>query len=265
MHILAKRPSGFTLIEIMVATAIFALIGVGALSVLNTATTTSDKIKKDGDRLNAVQRAFLFISNDMQQLTQRRSRDEFGDLKPSMKSDLQAATPFIRLTRLGRRNPAQLPRSNLEHLIYTVEDKILYRTSYSYADGMPEDLGLKRPVLDAVEDLKISFFDGEQWFDYWPLSEDPSDPRSSYLPVAVKMNLELSDYGVIERLYAISDKLSALERRASDTGGGEGTGNGNRRGNENEKTDGNNGRDGNHRDENNSRGGRNDQRRHGES
>lgn len=201
------KQSGFTLIEIMVAMAIMALIGVGALKVLDAATISSDKIKRDGNRLNNVQRAFLFISNDMQQLTTRQIRDEYGDIVPSMKSDLQASTPYISLTRLGRRNPAQLPRSNLEHLTYTVEDKTLYRTSYIYADGMSEDSGLKRPILEAVENMKIAFFDGQEWNDYWPLSND-TVPGTAFLPVAVKMTLELTDYGEIERLYAISDKLS---------------------------------------------------------
>ncbi len=208
VSLIRTRQSGFTLIEIMVAMAIMALIGVGALRVLDQATVSSDKIKQSGDRLNNVQRAFLFISNDMQQLTTRRVRDEFGDPLPSMKSDLQASTPYIRLTRLGRRNPAQLPRSNLEHLFYTIEDKVLYRTSYPHADGMAESSGLKRPVLKDVENMKISFFDGLDWSDYWPLSDDPQDPNSRLLPVAVKLKLELSDYGEIERLYAVSDKIS---------------------------------------------------------
>ncbi|WP_444996880.1 type II secretion system minor pseudopilin GspJ [Aliikangiella sp. IMCC44359] len=205
------KQKGFTLIEIMVAMAILALVGVGALSLLNTATTKTNAMKVSGDRLNNVMRAFLFISNDMQQLTLRQVRDEYGDKIPSMKSDLQASTPYIRLTRLGRRNPALLPRSNLEHLIYTVEDKVLNRTSYAYTDGMAENQGVKRPILEDVEDMKISFYDGEQWYDYWPLSDDPEQEESKLLPIAVKMKLELTDYGVIERLYSVSDRPSAQD------------------------------------------------------
>ncbi len=208
MKPLKRFHNGFTLIEVLVAMAIMALIGAGAMSILNSATRTSDKIRIDGSRLNEVQRAFLFISNDMQQLSVRQVRDEYGEKVPSMKSDLQSSAPFIRLTRLGRRNPAQLNRSNLEHLVYTLEDKVLLRTSYTFADGMAENMGLKRPVLKDVESMKISFFDGESWHDYWPLSDDGSEGGPQLLPVAVKMSLELTDYGIIERLYAISDKVS---------------------------------------------------------
>jgi general secretion pathway protein J len=202
----STKNKGFSLVEVMVAMAIMALIGVGALSVLDTATKTSGNIKQDGERLNNVQRAFLFLSTDMQQLTMRQVRDEYGDKVASMKSDLQASAPYIRLTKLGRRNPALLPRSNLEHLIYSVEDKTLYRTSFTYPDGMTEESGLKRPILEGVEDMKINFYDGEEWHDYWPLTEGNQDGAVVSLPVALKLNLELTDYGMLERLFVLSDK-----------------------------------------------------------
>lgn len=192
----------------MIAMAIMALIGVAALSLLNTATKSTRSIREGGERLNNVMRAFLFISNDMQQLTARQVRDEYGDKMPSMKSDLQSSTPYIRLTKLGRRNPAQLARSNVEHLIYTIEDKVLLRSSYIYPDGMLESMLSKRAILSDVEDMKISFFDGEQWHDYWPLNEGGEEKEEAVLPIAVKFKLELSDYGVIERLYSISDKVT---------------------------------------------------------
>lgn len=212
----ASRQRGFTLIEILVAMAILALIGVGALSLLNAATQTSDQIRDEGTRLNNVQRTFLFISNDMQQLTTRAVRDEYGDNLPSIKSDQQASAPYVRFTRLGRRNPAKLLRSNLEHLAYSVEDNQLIRTSYTYADGMSESLGQKRPILDDVTDMKVEFFDGEEWTDYWPLVQSPEEPGYMRLPVAVRLQLELVDYGILERLYAISDKIEAGSDREAD-------------------------------------------------
>lgn len=202
MNTTRTKVTGFTLIEVLVAMAIMALIGVGALSILNSATKTSDRIKTSGSRLNEVQRAFMFIANDMQQLSVRQVRDEYGERLPAMQSDLQSPTPYIRLTRLGRRNPAQLVRSNLEHLVYTLEDKVLMRTSYTFSDGMVADMGLKRPILKDVESMKMSFYDGQLWHGFWPLTNgSPQGPM--LLPVAVKIRLELTDYGIIDRLFAI--------------------------------------------------------------
>ncbi len=214
-HIISQtqRNLGFTLIEIMVAMAIMALISIGAISILNKATESNDRIKINGDRLNSLQRAFLTISNDIQQLTNRVARDEFGDPLPSMKSDQQSSAPYVRFTRLGRRNPALLPRSNLEHLAYLLEDKVLYRQSYNYVDGMIEEHSLKRPLIDKVESFSLQFFDGEQWHDFWPINEGDEKFEPGLLPIAVKLNIELSDQGSLERLYAISDKRKARNDR----------------------------------------------------
>ncbi len=200
---------GFTLLEIIVAMAIAALIGVGAMSLLDRATIAHQNIQTQGERYNNIERAMLFISNDLQQLAPRKFRDEFGDLKDNLSSDDSTGNTQLNFTRLGRRNPAGLPRSNLEKLTYLVEDKQLKRVSYLYPDGMSLENGLNRKLLDNVEKLTLSFFDGETWNDFWPI--DPGLPSSNSssagdLPVAIRVTLELSDIGPIYRLYVISDQ-----------------------------------------------------------
>lgn len=216
-----QKVSGFSLIEVLVAMTVMAVIGVSALSLFNTAGSATGKIKHEGKRLNNLQRAFMFISNDIQQIANRSVRDEFGDIKPSLSSDLQSSIPNFSLVRLGRRNPAELPRSNLEQVVYSLEDKILYRTSFMHADGMSDTAGLKRKLLEKIESMEISFLDGEEWRDEWPslvtnqsntnlpnnLANNAS-PSSSMLPIAIKLTLEFSDYGKIERLYSISEQTS---------------------------------------------------------
>ncbi|MGX5175102.1 type II secretion system minor pseudopilin GspJ [Aliikangiella sp. IMCC44653] len=202
---------GFSLIEVLVAMAIMAVISVGALTILNKATQAKSNIKSNGDRLNNVQRAFLFLSNDIQQITKRPIRDEYGDKQPSMKTELEASEPYFQLTRLGRRNPAKLARSNLEHLRYSVVDNVLVRTSFSFTDGMSEDFALKRPILDGVEEMSVNFYDGEQWHESWPLLVSDPEAPVQVLPVAIKFKLKLSDYGELERLFAISDRVTPNE------------------------------------------------------
>ena len=196
----------FSLIEVLVAVAIMSLIGLASIKAFDMASASNQHIEETSQRLNQLQRAFLFISNDIQQLAERKVRDEYGDVIPTIKSDLQSSKPYMELTRLGRRNPAQLPRSNLEHLKYSLEDKILYRISYTYADGMQEEAGLKRPILNQVEKMEIQFYDGEEWHDYWPLSDDPNSELAQQKPVAIKFGVETSHYGLLERWYVLRDK-----------------------------------------------------------
>jgi general secretion pathway protein J len=209
MPLLPYQQKGFTLLEIIIAMAIMAIVSVTTIKLLDEASLSKDTIEKSSKRLNQLQRGFLLISQDMQQLVSRSYRDEFGDKQLSMSTDLQSSTPIFRFTRLGRRNPAQLPRSNLEHLNYLVEDKVLYRVSFTYTDGMTEEQGLKRPLLDNVEDMKIEFYDGQDWHETWPVQDSITATNTAKeLPIAVKFKLEFSDYGIIERLYAISDPIN---------------------------------------------------------
>jgi general secretion pathway protein J len=210
----SRQQKAFTLLEILVAMAIAALIGVGAMKVLDSATISHKNIKAKGSRYNEIERALLFLSNDLQQLAPRQFRDEFGDLKDNLSSDDSIGKTHLSFTRLGRRNPANLPRSNLEKLTYLLDEKTLQRISYMYPDGMSTEQGLARDVLHNVDSFVVNFFDGEQWNDFWPVNAgggERNENASEKLPVAIKVSLELSDIGLVERLYVISDRIEESE------------------------------------------------------
>ncbi|PHS18786.1 MAG: type II secretion system protein GspJ [Kangiella sp.] len=210
----SQHQNGFTLLEILIAMAIAAVIGVAAFTLLDRATLAKTSIENTGNRYNSIERAWLFISDDIQQLAPRKFRDEFGDKKDNLSSDDGLGSPHLNLTRMGRRNPAGLKRSNLERLTYFVKDKILRRVSFSFPDGMILEQGLNRPLLENVESIKFDFYDGENWNDYWPLSIAESNAQDGVnsdsstikvLPVAVRVTLELSDLGLVNRLFVLSD------------------------------------------------------------
>jgi len=204
-----NKQQAFTLLEIIIAMAISALIGVAAMTLLDDATIAHKNMQEKGNRYNQIERAWLFISNDIQQLAPRQFRDEFGDKKNNLFSDDLNGTTQLSFTRLGRRNPAGLARSNLEKLSYLVEEEKLKRISYAYPDGMNLEQGLNRTLLENVEALEVDFFDGEEWIDFWPVDTgiETQDGRSvNDLPVAIKISLQLKDIGLVERLYVVSDK-----------------------------------------------------------
>jgi len=204
---------GFTLLEILVAMAIASFIGVAAMELLDKSTVAHRKIQQQGDRYNAIERTMLFISNDIQQIAPRKFRDEFGDIKENLTSDDSIGKTHLSFTRLGRRNPAGLARSNLEKLTYLVEDEKLKRISYLYPDGMSLENGLNRTLLDKIDKLSLQFFDGENWSEFWPVDTAASS-SSNALPVAIRVTLELQDIGSINRLYVISDRKEKTNEKS---------------------------------------------------
>ena len=69
---------GFTLLEILIALAVFAIIGVLSSRILTGMIDLSESTRAHGDALAELQRAMFIVERDMEQSTHRSVRDEHG-------------------------------------------------------------------------------------------------------------------------------------------------------------------------------------------
>jgi general secretion pathway protein J len=191
---------GFTLIELLVAMAIFAVIGALALGGLNAVTSQISVARAQVERLADLQRAMRIISADLQQLSPRPVRDELGrGVEPALMTG-GAGGDLIRFTRDGWSNPAELPRSRLQRVQYRVEDEILVR---EYWRALDHPLGVEpisNDLIAGVSDVEISFLtQANDWETQWP----PLQGAAQGGPRAVRIGVELLDYGMIERTFEV--------------------------------------------------------------
>lgn len=63
-----RRRKGFTLIEVLIALGLFALIGVAGFTLLNSVLRTQDATDARLGRMAEIQRAMLVISSDLDQI-----------------------------------------------------------------------------------------------------------------------------------------------------------------------------------------------------
>ncbi len=197
---LAPRQSGFTLVELLVAMAIFAIISVLALGGLNAVATQQSLTRAKLEELARLQRAFEYLYRDFSQVYPRPVRDELGqDREAALLADGRQDY-LLRLTRGGWRNPAGLPRGSLQRVQYRLEAGQLMREYWPVLD---RPLGMEpysEVLLDGVDRLAIEFLDADgQWREQWPplnALNDPALPR----PRAVRLTLELDGWGEIQRL-----------------------------------------------------------------
>lgn len=63
------RRKGFTLIEVLIALGLFALIGVAGFTLLNSVLRTQDATDTRLGRMAEIQRAMLVVSSDLDQIT----------------------------------------------------------------------------------------------------------------------------------------------------------------------------------------------------
>ena len=112
---------GFTLLEVLIAISIFALIGLGSNAVLRTVVNAEDTARGVGDEVATLRRALGTMERDFTRLTLRNINDEYGDPLPALM--VNTGVHPIEMTHAGWNNPAQLPRSSLQRVAYNVNSE----------------------------------------------------------------------------------------------------------------------------------------------
>lgn len=194
------RHDGFTLLELLVALSIFALVSVIVFTGLQASFASRDRTDLHADRLIELQRAFNILRQDLEQAVPRAVRDQMGDFDP--KNAFQQTLDGIAFTRAGRSNPLGLERSSLERLGYGLREDTLVRSRWLALDQPSDPLIEELPLLQGVLSLSFRFLETDkQWVDQWPPPNSVSPDAE--LPHAVDVILELEDLGVINRIIVL--------------------------------------------------------------
>jgi len=208
---MTRYSQGFTLIEILVAVAIFGLLSVGAYTVLDAGMRSRQQTENRLSQLETLQRTIQAIEKDLQLLSSRQVRDEFGDKLPLFRgqSDLSGQVGFFEFTRADWRNPASLPRSNLQHVTYNYDQGELKRLHTIFLDQANSSPKVVRTLLDKVQSFKMTFLDQQgQWQTSWSMLGNTD--KLLELPKAVTIKIELEPFGLIERLIIIGTSTGKI-------------------------------------------------------
>ncbi len=197
-----RLQAGFTLLELLVALAIFAIIATAAYSGLQNVLFTSGIVETEAQRLAQLQTAFLLLERDMEQLANRGIRDEFGQARPPIEGGEINSDALITFTRAGWANPLRSNRSTLQRLSYQLRESRLVRRYWDTLDRGGRSEPRETPLLDKIEQAEIRFLDQQNnWQQDWPPPGSYNTPAR--LPRAVEIDLTLSDWGRIKRLFRL--------------------------------------------------------------
>ncbi|WP_295900357.1 type II secretion system minor pseudopilin GspJ [uncultured Vibrio sp.] len=196
---------GFTLIEVLVAMAIFAALSISAYQVVDQIRMSNALSLERGERLKELQRSLVIMDSDFRQMATRpfrtngeQSSDEDGELLLQWQDYLiESDSKGVLFTRLGWHNPQQqFPRGEIVKVGYRIKDNTLERVWWRYPDTPVGQQAIVTPILSDVDVFNMRFYYQGTWLEEWEVTQA--------MPKAVAIELELKDYGNIERIYLVA-------------------------------------------------------------
>jgi len=199
-----RAAQGFTLIEVLVAIAIFGVLTMLAYMSLGQTLANADMLTARMDRLQAIQRTMRYLANDLSAAAPRPVRNELGDsYMPAVM--VSAANDFaLAVTHGGWSNPAGLPRSTQQRSVYLLDDGKLFRVYYNVLDSTYSNNAISTEILDGVKALEFRLIqdNGEASSQWPPLGAGGVGERLR--PRAVEIILTLEGEGEIRRLIEVA-------------------------------------------------------------
>lgn len=235
----SDQHSGFTLIELIIAMAISAILAVGTFYLVQASRQTQDTLVVQNEYYSQLTRVVRTLVTDLHQWTPERPvRDPFGDYQDAMLLDLDA----LYLTRNGwaLSRFVETERSTLQRISYQLAEQgselcpntddnqqpqsrerryCLIRSQRQHLDDDGRLEWQHQMLMRPVQSLQWQFLveiGGEQnWQDTWP-PEGLLDPDTVPRLLAVQFELQTGQDDAIRRLVRVPQSYRVSEATNED-------------------------------------------------
>lgn len=194
------KQRGFTLLELVVATAIFAVMSTMIYATLATVRTQLQASEQAESSMRELHYALRRIAADISQLQPRPVRDELGDQSNAIDSGSTAGA--IEMSVGGWRNPLGLPRGTIQRVAYVIDGDMLVRLHWPVLDRTLASEPLRTNLISGVFNIQIRFLDRSgEWSEQWPPLGGADSRRR---PRAVEVVIEHEEWGLVNRIVEIA-------------------------------------------------------------
>ena len=207
------RRTGFTLIEVVIAIFIAAIMFAIGYRTLNQAMVDRESLNTSQTRITEIQKGMRVVAQDFAQIAARAARDTQGngELQPAISSSNRDNTLVI-FSRTGWSNPAGLQRPAEERVRYRFVDGSLVREHWFSVDPALNAEPVQRVLLTRVKSVEVRVLDPASRT--WRKDGPPNQPTGTIgplqidetllpRPLAIEFTLVLDDWGRVQRLFEI--------------------------------------------------------------
>ncbi len=183
------REAGLTLVEMMIALFIVAIVTTGGSMLLTQTLRGTKAVATRAEELEGLQTALSRLRDDLRAITPRTTADPAGAMLPSVFEGYNYGPDgrIALFTRNGWSNPGSLmPRGDLQRVEYRFDDGTLWRRSWSYPDAAPATRFVEEPLISGLARVSADFGRGDVWRPEWIVRAQSGEPAPS------KMRLTLT-------------------------------------------------------------------------
>lgn len=179
MSLRAPSESGFTLVEMLVAMTIFALLAAAGVGILRSSVDTQSAVDRRLAEVGVVGRLHALLASDIGQAVLRPTRGPGGE-RPAFIGE----SSRMQLVRAGWHNLDGEPRSTLQRVEWRLEQGGLARVGHGQLDG--SDGGDPAVLARSIEQVAFRYRGAAgDWSSVW--QSTPQEP----LPAAVELSLKV--------------------------------------------------------------------------
>lgn len=183
----AANQRGFTLLEMMLALAIFAMISLAGYQILQSMLRSQQQTEQHSQQLGNVVRLFALLESDVQHALIPL---ESIKITPTGEAPFKAGgvPAVLQLTRRNWLNPLALPRSSLQPVQWRWENQTLRRINLANEEITAEFSG--------ISGVSLRYFSAGQWQARW---------TANYaLPDAIEVTVTSDTWGPLTRIFLTS-------------------------------------------------------------
>lgn len=201
-----RRCTGFTLLEMVVAIGIFAVIAAISYGSLNSFLDARAQIDERRKEINAIQTAMTLMELDFRYAVDRSVRDQYGDNEPAFITGGNGGSSVGELVRMTTAQPAVGvgTKHRLKRVAWRLNDGKLSRVTWRVLERDIDSPEYERTLLESVEDFDLRYFgfnedDELQITDEWL--------EGITIPAGLEVRFSVRGYGEFRRVFDVAGIL----------------------------------------------------------
>lgn len=217
MKIYATSRKGFTLVELLVAIAIFAVLSALGWKVFDYLIQVKDRNAVHEANIGQLQQAYQQMQRDTLQLMPVTANIA-GDVQPALSLSNQQFT----FSKAGVTDPLKQGRSAFERIEYqyNAQDKKIYRLKYNNLNMLRSEQPLSAVLLSDVDQFEVMAMNPTE-INQWPATAiDPENLEyQRLLPRGIRIRFTIRDIQY-EWLFSLLNTDFILQQAQTKKGGG---------------------------------------------